>query len=209
MATALPTRRSLILAAGLLAAAGLFRAAPLAAQEAGAIADMVLGDPDAPVTMVEYASFTCPHCAAFEQEVLPQLKADFIDAGKVRLVYREVYFDKPALWGSMVARCAGEDRFFGVADLLFRNQATWSRAADAPTMVAELTSIGKQAGMTEAEVDACLRDETLAKDLVAWFQGNATADGITATPTFVIDGEKVMNAPYSELKAKIEAKLGG
>lgn len=209
MAIAPLTRRSLIATSGLIAAAGLVPAAPLFAQEAGTVTEMIMGDPNAPVTMIEYASFTCPHCANFEKDVLPLVKADFIDTGKVRLVYREVYFDGPSLWASMVARCAGEDRFFGVVDLLYKNQATWSRAADGPSMVAQLTSIGKQAGMTEAEVDACLRDEARAKDLITWFQANATADKINSTPTFIINGEKVMNAPYPELKAKIESKLGG
>lgn len=201
------SRRGLIAALTAAGAAALLAAAPMAARAQEIVSEMAIGDPNAPVTVVEYASFTCPHCAAFHQSVLPQLKADYVDTGKVRLVYREVYFDKPALWASMVARCAGEDRFFGVADLLFKNQAAWSRAADAPTMIAQLSSIGRQAGMTDAEVNACLGDATLAQNLVTWFQTNATADGIDATPTFIIDGEKFPNAPYPEMKAKIEEKL--
>lgn len=196
------TRRSLI-AAGLAVAI----AAPLAAQEARAVVENSIGAADAPVTVIEYASLTCPHCANFHMNVLPQLKSEYIDTGKVRLVYREVYFDRPSLWAAMIARCAGEDRYFGVVDLLFRDQASWSRAADAQGVVSGLYAIGRQAGMTDAAMDACLKDGAFAEAMVAEFQKNATADGVESTPSFVINGEKVTNQPWPEFKAKIEEKL--
>lgn len=199
------SRRALIAAAGIAAA---LAAAPLRAQDARQVVEMAMGDPNAPVTMIEYASFTCPHCAAFALEVMPQLKAQYIDTGKVRLIYREVYFDRPALWASMIARCAGEDRYFGVVDLLFRNQQTWAQAADAQSLINGLFAIGRQAGMTDGELQACMQDDAFAQALVAWFQGNATTDRIDATPTFVLNGEKVANMPWPELQAKIEEKLG-
>ena len=196
------TRRSLI-AAGLAVAI----AAPLSAQEARAVVENSIGAADAPVTVIEYASLTCPHCANFHMNVLPQLKSEYIDTGKVRLVYREVYFDRPSLWAAMIARCAGEDRYFGVVDLLFRDQASWSRAADAQGVVSGLYAIGRQAGMTDAAMDACLKDGAFAEAMVAEFQKNATADGVESTPSFVINGEKVTNQPWPEFKAKIEEKL--
>ncbi len=192
------TRRSL-LAAGLAVAL----AAPLAAQEAREIVEMSIGAADAPVTMIEYASLTCPHCANFHASVLPQIKANFIDTGKVRLVYREVFFDRPSLWAAMIARCAGPDRYFGVLDLMYRDQATWSQAADAKGVVDGLYAIGRQAGMTDAEMEACLQDEAFAKAMVAEFQKNATADAIDSTPTFVIDGEKIGNLPWPEFEARL------
>ena len=95
------------------------------------VMDMRLGDPEAPVTVIEYASFTCPHCATFHQGPYRQLKADFIDTGKINFIYREVYFDRFGLWASLMARCAGPDKFFGITDLLYSSQSTWSRAGGA------------------------------------------------------------------------------
>lgn len=203
-----PIRRRLIAAGA--AAALLAFAGPLAAQEAPAtpeIVELVVGDPDAPVTMIEYASFTCPHCANFHLGVLPQLREEFVETGQVRLIYREVFFDRPSLWAAMIARCAGEDRYFGVAELLFRDQANWSRATDAEGLVRALYAIGRQAGMTDAAMEACLQDGALAQALVETFQANAAEHGIDATPTFVINGETVANMPWPDLRARIEAAL--
>ena len=91
-----------------------------------AIPDMVMGAADAPVEIIEYASFTCPHCANFHANIYPLLKADYIDTGKVRFVYREVYFDRFGLWASMIARCGGEMRFFGMAELIYEKQREWT-----------------------------------------------------------------------------------
>ena len=82
------------------------------------VLEMILGDEDAPVTMYEYASFTCPHCARYHTTIYPSFKRDYIDTGKVRLIYREVYFDKLGIWGGLIARCAGPEKYFGIADLL-------------------------------------------------------------------------------------------
>ena len=197
------SRRSLIAAGLAVAVAG-----PLRAQGTRELVEMSLGTDDAPVTLIEYASLTCPHCANFHQNVLPQLKSDYIDTGKVRLIYREVYFDRPSLWAAMIARCAGEDRYFGVLELMFRDQATWSRASDAQDIVAGLQAIGRQAGMSDADMEACLSDKDFAEAMVAEFQKNATADGVKATPSFIINGEKMSNLPWPEFEAKIVEKLG-
>jgi protein-disulfide isomerase len=173
------------------------------------IVEMSLGAPDAPVTLVEYAMFTCPHCKAFHEEVFPQIKKNFIDTGKVRLVYREVYFNRPSLWAAMIARCAPADRYFGIVDLLFERQAEWSGAFDSEPMMKELYSIGRQAGLSDEEMEACVTDRDFAEALVAEFQKNATADGIDATPTFLINGEKVENMNYADFEARLNEALDG
>ena len=129
----LTRRQTLAAAVAFAALAGLPGLA--AAQSTPKVAEMSMGDPNAPVTLVEYAMFTCPHCAAFAEEVLPKIKENYIDTGKVRLVFREVYFNKPALWAAMIARCAPADRYFGIVDVLFSTQQSWAgeqrRAGDA------------------------------------------------------------------------------
>ncbi|MEP2027247.1 MAG: DsbA family protein [Paracoccaceae bacterium] len=183
------------------------------AQEAGdvdtsGIIEMVQGSEDAPVTMIEYASYTCPHCAAFHSGPYKKLKADYIDTGKVKFIYREVYFDRYGLWGSMIARCAGPDRFFGVTDLLYSGQSEWTRAGEPADIIAELRKIGRQAGVTDEQLDVCLQDNDKAQALVAWYQANAEADGVQSTPSFVIDGERQSNMSYDEMSAVIETALG-
>lgn len=181
----------------------------LRAQEIHDVQIMSMGPEDAPVTMVEYASFTCPHCANFHLSVLPRVKENFIDEGKVRLVYREVYFDRPSLWASMIARCAPRDRFFGVVDVLYRQQQDWATSPNPEEMVSKLYAIGRQAGLTNEEMDSCMQDRPFAEALVAEFQKNAQADQIEATPTFVINGTKQENVPYDELAAKLEEAAAG
>lgn len=200
------TRRDLISGAAAMAALAL--AGPLAAQGVRPVVEMSMGSPDAPVTLIEYASFTCPHCAAFNREVMPQIKANYIDTGKVRLIYREVYFDGPSLWASAVARCAGEDRFFGVVDVLFEKQTGWAHADSGEQVVAGLVSIGKEAGLTEGQVMSCLNDEAFRKALVEEFQKNAAADDVRATPSFVMNGRKLSNMSWPEFKAEIDKALG-
>ncbi|SCZ70285.1 DsbA family protein [Epibacterium ulvae] len=172
------------------------------------IVEMVQGAEDAPVTLIEYASYTCPHCARFHADGYKKLKAEFIDTGKVKFVYREVYFDRYGLWASMIARCGGTEKFFGITDLLFTDQSHWARAGDPAAIVEELRKIGKLAGLENAQLDACLQDGTKAQTLVAWYQENATADNVQATPSFVLNGTKVDNQPYADMKALIEAELG-
>ncbi len=178
-----------------------------AADEAVTIAEMALGAADAPVTIVEYASFTCPHCADFHADQFQRLKADYIDTGKVRFVYREVYFDRFGLWASMVARCGGEMRFFGISDMLYDQQKDWIAGGDPAAIAENLRRIGRTAGMDDATLDACLKDEAQAKALVEWFQTNAEADGVESTPTLFIDGIKHSNMAYDDLKELIETAL--
>ncbi len=201
------TRRRLIAGAAALAAVMMLPRRLFAQGTSPEIVEMAMGDPDAPVTVIEYASLTCPHCAAFHTDVLPRIKENFIDTGKVRLVYREVFFDGPGLWGAMMARCAGPDRYFGVIDLLFRTQAEWSRMTDPAEITRALYSAGRQAGLGDAEMEACMTDAGFAEALVAEYQKNAAADGIDSTPSFIIDGEKAQNMPYAEFEARLNQAL--
>ena len=194
------TRRTTLSLLGLGTAAagyGLLRPAGLPAldlgqaraQDAGAIEDITLGDADAPVEVIEYASFTCPHCANFHTATFKDFKRDYIDTGKVRFTYREVYFDRYGLWASMIARCAGPMRYMGVADLIYRGQNDWARQSDPAAVAESLKKIGAQAGLSRKELDACLEDGDQAQALVAWFEANASRDGVQSTPSFLIDGE--------------------
>jgi len=172
------------------------------------IVDMSQGNPDADVTVIEYASFTCPHCATFHKGGYKDLKADYIDTGKINFVYREVYFDRYGLWASMVARCGGQEKYFGITDLIYAGQSEWSRAGEPAAIVEELRKIGRLAGIENETLDACLQDATKAQTLVSWYEENAKSDGIESTPSFIINGKKYSNMAYSEMKDIIEAALG-
>ncbi|SFD85853.1 Protein-disulfide isomerase [Sulfitobacter brevis] len=171
------------------------------------VQDMVMGDADAPVTIIEYASYTCPHCANFHNEVFKKLKADYIDTGKVKFVYREVFFDRFGLWASMVARCGGPEKFFGIADLIYKGQSEWTRAGEPAAIVEELRKIGRLAGLNNETLDECLQDASSAETLVAWYEQNAKDDDITSTPSFIIDGKKQSNMAYDDMKKIIDAAL--
>ncbi|MEP5731568.1 MAG: DsbA family protein [Sulfitobacter sp.] len=176
--------------------------------DTASIPDMVLGNSDATVEVVEYASFTCPHCAAFHAGAYKQLKADFIDTGKIKFVYREVYFDRPGLWASMMARCGGQEKFFGIIDLLYKSQSGWARAGEPAAIVDELRKIGRLAGLNNDTLEACLQDAEMAQTLVAWWQENGERDGIDSTPSFLINGTKHSNMAYANMKALLDAEIG-
>ncbi|WP_066704654.1 DsbA family protein [Celeribacter ethanolicus] len=172
------------------------------------IFELTLGDKDAPVEMIEYASYTCPHCATFHKTVFEPLKKEYIDTGKVRFVYREVYFDKFGLWASMVARCGGEMRYFGVQKMLYDEQSDWiAGGRDTMQIVENLRKIGKRAGLTEENLDVCLNDGDMAEKLYAKFTAEMEEYDIDATPSLVIDGEKHSNMSYADLKKILDAKL--
>lgn len=193
----------------LLPALGAVNAQEASDVDTSGVVEMVLGAKDAPIEMIEYASFTCPHCATFHLGAMKQIKADYVDTGKVRFIYRDVYFDRFGLWASMVARCGGADKFFGIADLIYEQQRDWLAGGDPATIVANLRKIGKVAGLTDEGLDACLSDGDNAKALVAWYQQNAELHDINSTPSFVIDGENYSNMSYEAFKEILDAKLGG
>ncbi len=172
------------------------------------VKEMVMGSPDAPVTVIEYGSFTCPHCANFHTGPFQQLKANYIDTGKVRFIYREVYFDRVGLWAGMVARCGGATSYFDISDRIYVQQGTWARGGSADEVLASLARIGMDAGLSQEQVGTCLNDIPMAEAMVAVYEQNAKADGIRATPSFVIDGELHSNMPYAEFADILDAKLG-
>ena len=170
-----------------------------ASEEIKPIAEMVQGDLDAPIEMIEYASFTCPHCATFHADVYPKLKINYIDKGLIKFIYREVYFDKYGMWASMIARCAGADRFFGMTDQIYRKQSNWARAESDVAIVTQLRKIGLLAGLDESQLSSCLQDGVKLRALVEWYSENAKRDEIKSTPTLIINGEKHSNQSYEQL----------
>ena len=174
---------------------------------AGEIIDMVQGAEDAPITVIEYASFTCPHCARFHSDVYKLLRKNYIDTGKVKFIFREVYFDKYGMWASMIARCSGPDRFFGMTDLILNSQSTWARAGDDLAIVEALRKIGRLSGMQDAALDSCLQDGEKLRALVGWYKENAQRDGIQSTPSFLIDGQPYKNMDYEEFAKILDEKL--
>jgi protein-disulfide isomerase len=165
-----------------------------------------LGDPKAPVTIIEYASLTCPHCAEFHTTVLPALKERYIDPGKVRMIYRDFPLDQQALNAAVLAHCAGPDRYFGFLDVLFETQESWAHAADP---VAALKRLGKLGGLTEQEIDACMADEALTERILRTRLEGQNQFQIGSTPTFVIDGKTYSGSrDVDEFAALIDPLLG-
>lgn len=149
-----------------------------------AMAERSLGRTDAPVTILEFASFTCPHCARFDHEMLPRIRAEFIDTGKARLVFIDLPNDGLALRASMLAHCAPPERFFTLASALFQTQANWIQASD---QVAALAQVAKLSGMSEAQIQACLRDTKLQDALLERRLTAARQWTLTGTPTFILN----------------------
>jgi protein-disulfide isomerase len=188
--------------------------APAFAQSSGnadtsMVAEMSIGNPDAKVTVIEYASFTCPHCRSFHETTFKNLKSNYIDTGKINFIYREVYFDRFGLWAGMVARCGGQERYFGITDLIYKQQSEWTDGGDPAVIADNLRKIGRTAGLSDAELNACLSDSDMAEAMVANYQKNAEADGITSTPSFVINGRKYSNMSYDDFAAAIDEELAG
>ena len=169
------------------------------------IKDMVLGAKDAPIKIIEYASYTCPHCRSFHQDSFKNLKVDYIDTNKVHFTYREIYFDRYGLWASIIARCGGQDKFFAISDLLYTKQKEWTQGSPAE-IAANLRRIGITAGLSQDDVQACFTDGQKAQNLVAWFEENSKSDEITSTPSFLINGKKYANMPYLEFKQILDAQ---
>jgi protein-disulfide isomerase len=157
--------------------------------------DRVLGNADAPITIVEYGSLSCPHCAHFAADVLPEIKKKWIDSGKAKLVFRDFPLDQVALRAEMVARCAPPDRYYAIVEMLFDSQDKWVMAKDGNTALARIVRL---AGVGKTEFDACLANKTV-EDQVA--QSRLTASqqlGVDSTPTFFINGKKYEGEPTVE-----------
>jgi protein-disulfide isomerase len=208
------TRRTLLLGASaiaMIAAAGgieaLIEARPAAAQSVALadlltpppLGDRVLGKDDAPVTIVEYASMTCPHCAHFHDTVYPELKKRYIDAGKVRFIFREFPLDSLAAGAAMLARCAEKDRYFALIETLFHTQRQWAVEKPIPALMA----LAKQAGFTEQSFNACLSDQKMLDQMQAEQKRASDKFGVNSTPTVFINGKKQVGGTTIDDLAKV------
>jgi protein-disulfide isomerase len=170
--------------------------------------DMALGPADAKATITEFASMTCPHCAAFNAEVFPKIKSEYIDTGKIHYIFREFPLDVKATAGSMLARCIANGdagKYFAVVDLLFRQQADWVMKNTTDTLI----RIGKQAGFSQEQVENCLRDQNLLNKIAADQKYATDVLKVDSTPTFFINGQKIRGeTSFEEFKKKIDPLLG-
>ena len=199
---------------GLLAGFSPLRLIPEAmAQSAADVAkpvslpDMALGPANATVTVTEFASMTCPHCAAFTENVFPKIKSEYIDTGKIRFVFREFPLDIKAAAGSMLARCIAKDdagKFFAVIDMLFRQQNEWVLKNTTETLI----RIGKQAGLSQQQVEDCLKDQALLDKIAADQKYANEVLKVNSTPTFFINGEMVKGEQtFEEFSKRINSLL--
>jgi protein-disulfide isomerase len=156
--------------------------------------DHVMGDLKAPITMIEYASLTCPHCAHFNTTELPQIEEKWVKTGKVKLIYRDFPLDQIATKAAQLAECAGNDKYFAVIDMIFRGQGTWAVAQDP---IAELSKSLRIAGMGDNEVKACLANDAVATGVINDYRGGETL-GVNSTPTIFVNGEQFKGARTME-----------
>lgn len=176
---------------------------------AGPLAEMALGQEDAPVTIIEYASLTCPHCGLFHREVMAQVQEEYIDTGQVRWVFREFPLDSFATAGFMLARCAEPRHYFGFIEVMFAQQDEWMQEPNAG-----LRNIARQGGFNNEEIDACIQDKEVLEG-INWIQKRARDEfGVNSTPTFFINGQRVQGALAFEalaplIDAHIEESTGG
>ncbi|MCQ4633415.1 DsbA family protein [Shinella sp. CPCC 100929] len=172
----------------------------------GPLPERILGRDDAPVTVIEYASMTCGHCANFHLNVWPAFKAEFVDTGKVRFILREFPFDPRATAAFMLARCMGDAKWYPTVDLLFRNQPRWARTKDGKE---GFLSVLSMTGLKEADLEACLGDQALL-DKVNAVAARGQELGVDSTPTFFINGEKYTGVmPIEQLRALVEPLVAG
>ena len=166
--------------------------------------DRILGNPEAPITIVEYASLTCPHCAHFANEVLPEIKKEWIDTGKAKLVLRDFPLDEPALRAAMIARCAPPERYYAFADTFFAAQEKWVRSGDYREALARLAKLG---GMGQAEFDTCIKNTELENKIVEGRLRATQELEVSSTPTFFVNGSKLAGAPTREEFEKLLSNL--
>ncbi len=151
--------------------------------------DMVMGADKAPVTIIEYASLTCPHCAHFNEETFPKLKAEYIDTGLVKYIDRDFPLDRIALQASKVARCAGPDRYFAFIDVFFRQQMNWAAGNDPNKITLNLKRLAKQGGMSDDVFDKCLNDKAVEDAVLAQSLKGEQEFKVNSTPTLIINGK--------------------
>jgi protein-disulfide isomerase len=184
------------------AAAGPDQISMDALMKKSALPDMVMGDAKAPVTIIEYASMTCPHCAHFQETTFPELKKRYIDTGKVRYIFREFPLDNLAAAAFMLARCAGEldsAKYYAMIDTMFAQQRTWAVEKPIPPLMA----IAKQAGFTEKSFDECLANQKLLNGIEDVRQRGIKDYQVESTPTFFVNGTRKVGALTIDEMAKV------
>ncbi|MBL8658737.1 MAG: DsbA family protein [Rhodospirillales bacterium] len=162
--------------------------APRPSAAADPMSETTIGDPQAPVTILEFSSLTCPHCAAFHRETMPKIKETYIDTGKARLVYRDFPLDRAALAAAVVSHCVDPARRFGFIEMLYRDQAAWTQSTDP---LKELKIRSQLAGLSESDFNACLENKALIQAIQQRAQEAQKEYGINSTPSFVIGGKKL------------------
>lgn len=158
----------------------------LGESSAAEVGERSIGDPEAPVTIIEYSSLTCPHCASFHNDILPDLKERYIETGKVRMIFRDFPLNEPAVEAAVLAHCAGPERYVGFLDVLFQTQPSWSSAGDPREAMKQL---GKLGGLSDSEMDACFEDESMVDAVLQSRLVGQNEHKVQSTPTFVINGE--------------------
>ena len=193
---------SVALASLALGAASSFAQDLTGLNDPPAFGEMTMGPDTAKVTVIEYASATCPHCAAFYNETFLTLKKEYIDTGKIKFVFREFPHQDAALAAFMLARCAPKEKYFPLIDIFFATQPEWTQ-----NPLAGLNKIAQQAGFTQADFDACMKNETVAKEILA-VRSKAEGFGVTGIPTFFVNGERFEGETTIEaFRAKIDPLL--
>lgn len=173
----------------------------------GPLEDIMIGSDDAPLTIVEYASMTCSHCARFHIDVFPELKEKYIDTGKVRFVLREFPLDKLAVAAFMLARCAGNDRYYPMVGGLFETQKTW--AVPGEDGMQKLALIAKQAGFSQESFDKCQADKELFDKIVEVRRRGNEEFGVDSTPSFFINGKRITGIEFKNFETAIEGATAG
>ena len=172
--------------------------------EAGPLPEKSLGKEDAPVTIVEYASMTCPHCASFHERTLPEIKTKYIDTGKAKLILREFPFDPRAEAGFMLARCA-DTNYYAMVDVLFKQQRNWAAVDNAREALLQIARLG---GFSQESFEACLTDQALLDNIRAVRTRGTNDFGVDSTPTFFINGNTYKGAlSVDEMSAIIDSML--
>ncbi|MBV8746234.1 MAG: DsbA family protein [Xanthobacteraceae bacterium] len=168
------------------------------------LGDVVLGSPDAPVTIIEYASMTCPHCAQFQAKTFPKLKERYIDTGKVRYIFREFPLDPLAAGAFMLARCADKDKYLSIVDLFFGTQREWV----VPNPLQPMFNVAKQAGYNEETFNACLKNQQILDGIQSVRDHAAKVLNVESTPTFFINGKRVIgDVSIEEMEKEIKPFL--
>ncbi len=178
----------------------------LTADERGLLpGDRTQGAQDAPAVLIEYASMSCPHCARFHTTLLPEVKKDWVEQGKLLYVYRDFPLNAPALWGAMLAQCLEGDAYFAFVDMIYKQQKSWLQAEEPAVALFELSQI---AGFDKDRFEACLNDQETFDRLVAGIQYAEATYGVDSTPTLILNGQKIQPSNYEELSGLIAESQG-